>query len=86
MSKRQNRTKNRSGDSCAHVVVEVDVVIVLVVVVTMGFVSSATGGRTGSTLFGGGEALFGRLAFDSVGELADCEGTSGGVAEVFEVC
>ena len=36
-----------------------------------GFASSATGGRIGSAVLGGGELLFGRLAADNVGELVD---------------
>ena len=54
-------------------------------VVVLGLVSSTTGGRTGSTLLAGGEAL-GKLAVESVGELVVGFGLGGGVPDAFEVC
>lgn len=65
----------------AHVEVEV-AVMVGATDTSAGFVSSATGARTGSTALGGGELVLGRLAVDRVGELVDCDGASGGVAFV----
>lgn len=63
----------------AHIEVEV-AAIVGATDTSVGFGSSATGARTGSTALGGGEFVFGRLAADSVGELVDCDVVSGGVA------
>ena len=55
-------------------------------VVVVDLVSSASGGSAGSACFAGGDALFGKLAFDNVGELVDCVGLSGGVPDVVEDC
>jgi hypothetical protein len=93
-----DRSESISGELCVHVLVAVVVVVVAVVVVeavsvavavtvvVAEFVSSASGGNAGSTLFAGGEGLFGKLAFDKVGELVDCVGMSGGVPDTVEDC
>jgi hypothetical protein len=88
-----------SGELCVHVLVAVVVAVVAVVVVVEAVsvavavtvvvvesVSSASGGNAGSTLFAGGEVLFGKLAFDRVGELVDCVAMSGGVPDTVEDC
>lgn len=62
----------------AHVEVEVEVTAVAAMG-SVGLGSSVRGGSAGSTLFRGGEFVFGRLAVDSVGELVDCDCPNGGV-------
>ena len=57
-----NRTAHVEDDVAA---------IVGAVDTSAGFASSATGGRIGSTVLGGGELLLGRLVVDNVGELVD---------------
>jgi hypothetical protein len=62
----------------AHVEVEVGAAV-WIAVGPAGLDSSVRGESAGSTLFRGGEFVFGRLAIDNVGELVDCDCASGGV-------
>jgi hypothetical protein len=76
---RPNAIKERGiVNRVAHVEVEA-VAAIASAVGSIRVCSSARGGSVGSTLFLGGEFVFGKLAVDSVGELVECDCASDGV-------
>ena len=76
--KTDERRTSRRNQTFVEAVAVVEAVVVLA--------SSTTGVRIGSAFLAGGEVLVGKLALESVGELVDWVGLSGGVPDEFDVC